>query len=215
MLKKNKGTLVLTTIVTLIPILIGLLLWNQLPEKIPTHWNANGEIDGWSSKAFAVFALPLFLEAVHWISILGTAADPKAHAQSPKILNLVLWICPSVSSLMSALIYPAALGYDTFLSTPTFMCLLLGGVFLYIGNYLPKCKQSYTIGIKLPWTLDNEENWNKTHRFGGWIWTAGGAVIMVTSFLGNPFLFLGITLVLVFAPTVYSYLLYRKQKRSA
>ena len=74
MIKKNKGTLILTSIVLLIPILIGLILWNQLPEQIPSHWDINGEVDGWSSKAFAVFFFPGFLLAIHWICVLASSA---------------------------------------------------------------------------------------------------------------------------------------------
>lgn len=213
MIKHNRGFLILTTLIILIPMVTGLLLWNRLPEQIPTHWNAEGQIDGWSSKAFAVFGLPLFMEAVHWVCVLATAADPKAKGHSRKILNLVFWICPVVSLLMAALVYPAALGFETFLSTPLFMSLLLGAMFLYIGNYLPKCKQSYTIGIRLPWTLDNEENWNKTHRFSGWLWTIGGCITMITAFFGSTWLIPLIILAMILIPTIYSYFLYRKYKK--
>lgn len=90
--------------------------------------------------------------------------------------------------------------------------ILVGVVFIIIGNYLPKCRQSYTVGIKLPWTLDSEENWNRTHRMAGGLWMAGGAVLMLLSLLGqiSVFIFLPVVLVMTLVPTVYSYLLYRK-----
>ena len=77
MIKKNLKTLIVTSVVILLPILAGVILWNQLPNPMPTHWNASGEIDGWSSKPFAIFGLPLILLAAQWLSVLGTAADPK------------------------------------------------------------------------------------------------------------------------------------------
>jgi len=211
MIKKNKGMLILTSFVILIPVLIGLLLWNQLPEQIPTHWDINGEVDGWSNKGFAVFGFPCFLLAVHWIGMLVSMADPKRNAYTQKILTLVLWICPVISLLMGSLIYTKVLGYD--LSVEIIMPLFLGLMFLVIGNLLPKMRQSFTMGIKLPWTLNSEENWNKTHRFGGKVWVIGGVITIATAFLGNFWVLMGVLVVMVAAPTLYSYLYYRKYER--
>lgn len=213
MIKKNKGTLILTSIVILIPIFIGLLLWNQLPDQIPTHWNIDGEVDGWSSRAFAVFGLPAILMALHWICIIASAADPGSKNYHPKMLQLVLWICPVIGLVLGSLVYATALGYG--LKVEVIMPLLVGIMFLIVGNLLPKCRQSYTMGIKLPWTLANEENWNKTHRFSGKVWVTGGVITMATAFVGNFWILLGILVVMVAAPTVYSYLYYRKQQKEA
>ena len=213
MIKKNKGTLILTSIVILIPILVGLLLWEKLPDQVPTHWGINGEVDGWSNKAFAVFGMPCILLALHWLCFLASMADPKRDAYTRKMLTLVLWICPVISLLVGSLIYAKVLGYD--LSVEIIMPLLVGLMFLIIGNLLPKMRQSYTMGIKLPWTLNNEENWNKTHRFGGKVWVIGGVVTMATALIGSFWILLGVLIVMVAAPTIYSYRLYRKQTRNA
>ena len=90
------------------------------------------------------------------------------------------------------------------------MPVFIGVLFVIIGNYLPKCKQNYTIGIKIPWTLDNEENWNKTHRFAGFLWVVCGVAIMFTGFFGGVWVFLPISFAMVLAPIIYSYLLHRK-----
>ena len=208
MIKKNLKVLIITSVVILLPILAGLILWNQLPERIPTHWNAAGEIDGWSSKPFAVFGLPAILLAVQWLCVLGTAADPKKAAHPQKVLQLVFWIFPVISILMFTLTYIAALGGQV--RVEVIMPIFMGLVLAIVGNYLPKCKQNYTIGIKIPWTLNNEENWNKTHRFAGWLWTAGGIVIMLTGFFGGFWIFFVVMLLMVLAPVLYSYILYRR-----
>lgn len=209
MIKKNWKTLVLTSIITLIPIVVGLLLWNQLPEQMPTHWGINGEVDAWSSKAFAVFFFPILLLALHWLCVAASCADPKSKDYHPKMIALVLWICPVIGLVISTLMYSAALGYA--LAVETILPLLMGLLFIIIGNLLPKCRQSYTMGIKLPWTLNNEENWNKTHRFGGKVWVVGGVIIMATAFAGSFWILLGMLIVMMAIPTVYSYCLYRKQ----
>ena len=84
-------------------------------------------------------------------------------------------------------------------------------LFVAIGNYLPKCKQNYTMGIKLPWTLADENNWNRTHRFAGPIWVVCGLVIMLCGLIGGAFLWVMVAafVVMIAAPTVYSYLLFK------
>ena len=208
MIKKNLKVLIITSIIILLPILAGVLLWDQLPDPMPTHWNAVGEVDGWSSKPFAVFGLPWILVAAQWLCLLATGADPKKKNHSDKMIQLVLWIIPVMSVVLHTITYLTALGYGVRMEVV--MPALMGLIFAIIGNYLPKCKQNYTIGIKIPWTLNNEENWNKTHRFAGWVWTFGGIVIMLTGLLGSFWVFLLIALVMCFAPVIYSYVLHRR-----
>ena len=210
MIKKYKKTLIITTLVLLIPVLVGLLLWNRLPDPMPSHWNIDGEVDGWSSKAFTVFGLPALMIALQWVCVFATKADPKYENYNPKMLQLALWICPAIGLLLCGMVYPAALGYSV--PIETVMPLFMGALFMVIGNWLPKCKQTYTMGIKLPWTLDNEENWNATHRFGGKVWFFGGVLIMATAFVGSFWLLFAALIVMVILPTIYSYALYRKQR---
>ena len=208
MIKKNWKILLITSLLILLPALAGIVLWDQLPEHIPTHWNASGEVDGWSSKAFAVFGLSGILLAAQWLCTLGTRADPKKDNHPEKILHLVLWIIPVISNLLYAITYAVALGKEVRIEV--IMPVFIGLLFAIIGNYMPKCKQNYTIGIKIPWTLNSEENWNRTHRFAGRLWVVCGLVIMLTGFFGGFWIFFGITLVMVIVPIIYSYHLYKK-----
>ena len=208
MIKKNWKVLLITSVAILLPMLAGVILWNQLPERIPSHWNAVGQIDGWSSKPFAVFGMPLILLAAQWLCVLVTGADPKKNNHPQKILHLVLWIIPVLSAVLHVVVYAVALGKEV--RVEMVMPVLIGLVLAIIGNYLPKCKQNYTIGIKIPWTLNSEENWNRTHRFAGRIWVVGGLAIILTGFFGGFWIFLPIVLLMVLAPVIYSYLLYRK-----
>lgn len=212
MMKENKKKLILTSIIIILPILVGLILWNKLPDKLPTRWNAEGVVIGWSSKAFAVFGLPGFLFAVHWVCVLASSADPKKQNIEGKVLNIVFWICPIISVLGAILIYGTALGME--FKVDKIMLALMGIMFIVIGNYLPKCKQSYTVGIKLPWTLSDEENWNRTHRLGGKLWVASGFIMILCMFL--PTIAMSVVLIIILfsaiiVPTVYSYRLYKRK----
>ncbi len=208
MLKDQKTKLILTSVIILIPILIGLLLWNQLPDQMVTHWDFNGVPNGWSSKPFAVVGLPLFLFAVHWVCIIGTKADPKAANHPLKIMTLVYWICPAVSVFCMGSVYAEALGYKV--SMNHVGSIFVGIVFIIIGNYLPKCQHNYTVGIKIPWTLNSEENWNRTHRFAGPLWVICGILFMILTFIGYPTLSVVLIFIAAFIPMIYSYLYYKK-----
>ena len=211
MFKQYKRTLIITSLILLIPVLVGFLLWDQLPDIMPTHWGINGEVDDWSSKPFAVFGLPSLMLVMQWVCVLASTADPKYKNYNPRMLKLVLWICPAISLIMNGMVYAAALGYE--IPIETIMPLLVGAMFVIIGNWLPKCRQTYTMGIKLPWTYASEENWNATHRFGGKVWVAGGIVTMLTAFFGNFWILIVILAVMVAAPTIYSYLYYRDHEK--
>ena len=208
MIKKNLRLLVVTSVVILLPILAGVFLWDRLPQQVPFHWNMAGEVDGWSSKPFAVFGMPLILLGAQWCAVLATLADPKKQNHSEKILQLVFWIIPVLNLLLSVATYTSAMGGSVRMEVLS--TVFIGLLFVVLGNYLPKCKQNYTIGIKIPWTLSSEENWNRTHRLAGWIWVAGGVGMMIAGFLGFFWLMIGVTLVMSLVPCIYSYILYSK-----
>ena len=208
MIKKNLKTLIITSIVILTPIIIGLILWNQLPDEIPFHWNIKGEVDDWASKPVAIFALPAFLLAMQWLCVIATSADPKKHNHTAKQLTLVFWIVPVLSVVLSAVMYASALG--TVVQVDAIMYILLGLMFIVIGNYMPKCKQSYTIGIRIPWTLNSEENWNKTHRFAGLVLVVCGFLVMLCGFFNLIWLAISCFAVMALLPIIYSFILYKK-----
>ena len=212
MLKKYKNTLIVTSLVTLIPIVIGLLLWNKLPDQVPFHWDINGNVDNWASKSVAVFAMPALMLVMQWICVFASTADPKSKNYPQKMILLVLWICPVISLVICSMVYATALGYG--INVEIIMPLLVGLMFIIVGNLLPKCRQSYTLGIKLPWTLHNEENWNKTHRLAGKLWVVGGIITMASALIGSFWILLSVLILMVAIPTIYSYCLFRKQAKA-
>ena len=208
MIKKHLKLLLITSLATLLPMAAGLILWNSLPAQVPFHWNVAGEIDKYASKAVAVFVMPFVMLALQWVCAFATAADPKNKERSGKIVQLVFWIIPVLSNLLQALVYTAALGWGV--RVEVLLPIFLGLVFAVIGNYLPKCKQKYVIGIKLAWTLHSAENWNRTHRLAGYAWVIGGLLMIATAFLGIFWITLSIIILITLVPIVYSYALYRK-----
>lgn len=212
MIRKHKWELIISSLVILIPVLAGLILWNRLPETMTTHWGIDGQPDGYGSLPFAVFVPYLCLLAGHWLCFFVTAKDPRNQNRNWKPIRLVLWIMPVLSNICGAMMYALALGVKV--SVSGIMIAALGLMFVAIGNYLPKCRQNHTIGIKVPWTFASEENWNATHRFGGRVWMIGGVVMMLAAFLPTGWS-AGVTVaaavILSVVPIVYSYCYYRKQ----
>ena len=204
-----KRTLLVTCIIILLPMFFGLALWNRLPERMPTHFDFSGTADDYSGRPFAVIGLPLFILAMQLFCAVMLRADPKKQNISEKMAQLVLWICPAVSLFVGISMYLSALGY--LFNINRFVSVFVGLLFVVMGNYLPKCRPNYTMGIRIPWTLADAENWNHTHRFAGYVWIVVGLVVTASAFFGglNPVL----TVLLIAAavsPTAYSYLYAKK-----
>lgn len=206
--KELKNTMVITSLVLLIPMIVGVILWSQLPETIATHFGMNNQANGCSSKTFTVFGIPLVMLAIQWVCFLATFFDPKKKNISLKLIKNILWLVPLISLSVMLSIYSKALGFS--INVGTVSHLLVGFVFIMIGNYLHKVKQNYTIGIKIPWTLNSKENWNKTNRLSAWLFVIGGLVFLLNSYFLNYWIMAIVIGIIVFVPVGYSFLLFKK-----
>ena len=210
---KNKKYWLITSAVTLLPILLGLLLWDRLPEQLPTHFGVDGAADGFSGKGFAVFGLPLMMLGFHIVIFFATRLDKQNRGHNEKVMNLMGLIFPVMSIVNSVIIYAHAMDLELNLSMLLFP--MLGLLFIAMGNWLPKVKQNSTLGIKIRWTLYSEENWNKTHRFAGFLWVIGGVIFCLMGFVPEKMLVFLLPLqiiLLAVVPMVYSWNLARKQR---
>jgi len=209
--RKIDKTLLLTTLVCLLPLGLSAFLYGRLPAQVPIHFNLAGQADTYASKAFGAFILPLLLALVNVLLQFVLNNDPKRDQGQP-LREMSKWIIPILSLLITPLTLFKALDYDIRIEKviPVFVALL----FLIIGNYLPKCKHNYTVGIKIPWTLASEENWNRTHRFAGWVWTIASVLLLVSALTGwlVPAVSTVCIATMILGPTIYSFLLYKRTK---
>lgn len=207
-MKQHKKIIIITSILTLIPMIAGIIMWDKMPDQVATHWGFDNVANGWSSKAFAVYALPLMLFAIHIFTVFVTLNDPKKKNIGSKILSMIFWIIPVTSIITCLSIYGIALGLN--INIGLIINLLVGALFIIIGIYLPSIKQNYTVGIKLPWTLNSEENWDKTSKFSGKLWVAGGVCILINTYFRSTLILLIIITVISVIPVIYSFLIYKK-----
>ena len=207
-MKEYRGKIILTSVVTVRPIVIGLLLWNRLPDTIATHFTFDNVANGWSSKPFTVLGIPIILTVLHLAAVTISLNDPKRKNIGGKMLSVVFWIVPIVSWVMFLSIYTNALNMSINISMIS--GVLVGTIFLVTGNYMSKNRQNYTVGIKLPWTLNSTENWNRTNRFAGRLWLVAGAIMLVNIFLNQTAILIGMIVVIGVAPVIYSFVLYKK-----
>ena len=209
-MKEYKKKMMITSLITILPMFVGLLLWNKLPDTMATHFGSDNTPNGWSSKTFTVIGLPLLLLVLHWVSVGITLNDPKKCNIGKMMFTVVFWIIPIVSLFANGATLLYALGWKVDIGL--IISILVGFVFILLGNYLSKNRQNYTVGIKLPWTLSSEDNWDKTHRMASKLWVVGGILLIVNGFIRNINLTFFVLMILIVVPTAYSFFLYCKQK---
>lgn len=207
-MKEYKGKIILTSIVTILPILIGLVLWNKLPDTIATHFGADNVPNGWSSKPFAVIGIPAILLVFHLFALGITLNDPKKRNIGKMMLSVIFWIIPVVSLVVNTATLSYAMGSK--IDIGMIANILVGLMFIIMGNYMSKNRQNYTVGIRLPWTLGNEENWDRTHRFASKLWVIGGIIFVINAFVQSILILVVIILMTMIAPMIYSFVLYKK-----
>jgi uncharacterized membrane protein len=199
--------------IALIPFVYLTFIWNRLPEKVPMHWNGAGEIDRYGDKKELVFTLFMLVGITYLIFLIIPSLDPKQKLQNMgnKLNNFRIILSLFMSGIAVFILYSV----QQKTSNPSLIFLLVGLLFAFLGNYFKTIKPNYFIGIKTPWTLENEEVWKKTHEVGGKLWFVGGLLMALTFSLPNKiqiYTFLSIAGVITIVPIIYSYLEFKKTK---
>lgn len=214
MWREHRMLLVLTSAIILMQMLVGVLLWDRLPDPMATHFNFHNEPDGFSSKPFAVFGMPLLLLGLHFMCLmLSCASNIQMQNVSSRVKSLMLLIIPAASLLVTVLCYGYALGAP--FAIDRIVWVFVGVVFALVGNYLPKLRRSTIAGIRLPWTLADEEIWSRTHRFAAPVWVLCGLLMIVCGLIGSgPMIPIATIVVVIGLPIAYSLVINWKKYRA-
>lgn len=194
-----------------IAFVVAAVLYPSLPEQIPTHWNAQGEVDDYMSKPGGVLIMPVMALFTYFIMKLIPVISPKGFRTDkfPEVIGVLQVTLVGFMSVVSVLVLLEARGLNVRINEMIFAGV--GLLFVIIGNYLGKVRKNFFIGIRTPWTLASDEVWSRTHRIGGRLFMLSGVIIWIGALLGLPVTWtVGVAVGLVLIPVVYSYFLYRR-----
>ncbi|MCW8844303.1 MAG: SdpI family protein [Gammaproteobacteria bacterium] len=197
----------------LISTLLAFATWiyPQLPDLVPSHWNSQGQVDGYMAKPWGVFLLPALTVGIYLMFLVLPLISPHGFRMEKfgNVVRLFQTVMVLFMSLVAVTALLAARGDDVPVSNIT-----LGGtgmLLLVLGNYMGKVRKNFFIGIRTPWTLASDEVWTRTHRLGGWMFSAGGLLLMLGSFSAlDTRLILTVVVIVALVPVAYSFLLYRR-----
>ncbi len=205
------------------PVLIGLMIafalavYGRLPEQVPTHFGLSGEPDGWTPRFPGAFLMPLLAAGVYLLLIVLRRIDPRGANYSR--FEETWWVFLNVIALLMTALHVLSLGFA--IGWPIDMAravtVTVGLLFVGLGNYMPRLRSNWWMGIRTPWTLESEEVWRDTHRVGGWAFVAAGLLVVLAGLLLEPGprawasgIAFGTAIVI---PLVYSYVAYRRLRR--
>ena len=193
---------------------LSITVYSRLPASVPIHWNAAGDVDDYAPKAIGAFLVPAIMlilagvyAALPAISPSGFDIEPRSRAyRAILLIILVFMLGIHVFALLAAM--------NMARSSSTIVPLLVGALFVGLGNYLPKVPRNFFIGIRTPWTLADEDVWFRTHRLGGVVFVIGGVLLMALGpFLHEkeaPWFVPGVVGIMALVLVVYSFAIYRR-----
>jgi uncharacterized membrane protein len=206
-------------LIIIAPAIYLAIVWNKLPDRVATHFDLHGDPDKFGNKNELWLLTGIIAVVSTLVYLLISYAyrfDPKKHASENKdrLMRIAFTVVLFMTVVSATIIHSAISTGIKF--NMRFIFAAIGFLLAIVGNYMHNIKPNYFAGLRLPWTLENEENWRKTHLVGGKIWFAGGILIgiicLFSSFIIAVISTFVLFLVMIFVPIVYSYRLYKKQK---
>lgn len=183
-LQQYKTSFIISIIVILFPIVFGLLLWDQLPEQMALHFDVNGNPDSYFPKAVAVFGTSILMLVIHLICVITTSNNLKDSETMPnKVYAILMWFIPILTIVLSAVTYAFNLGYK--INITFWILIIIGFMFMILGNYIPKIKTNNVIGTRVKWTYNSKKNWEHTSRFSGWVLFITGLLFIILALLNQ------------------------------
>lgn len=196
--------------------ILSIYFYMHFPDKVPTHWNVQGEVDGWSSKSFGAFMLPAIMTGTYLLFLVFPILDPKKERYQEFFKPFWVFRVALIAIFFALYVLTGLAGLGFSIPIGIMVPALIGGMFIVIGNYFGKVKSNWLFGIRTPWTLSSETVWNKTHRLGGKMFIIGGVLLLFMGLLPSSWVMPVFILVIILAalvPMVYSYLEYRKEEK--
>ncbi len=211
---------IIAILMTLLSWALAAWLYTCLPQRVPTHWNWEGKVDGWGDKSWATFLMPATMTGMLVLFVFLPALSPRQF-EVDSFRSTYLYIMVLTTGLfayMNAIILLQT--WQEVRGGPKYLEIgraLIAGIFLFIallGNVMGKVRRNFYIGIRVPWTLASERVWDDTHRLAAWVMVAAGSIGFVLVIVGvSPGVALGLLIVSMLIPVVYSFIHYKSLER--
>lgn len=210
----NKSTIIISALLIIVVILAGILIWNKLPEQMASHWNEQDQVDGYMSKFWGVFMVPLIMVGLTLLFLAVPHIDPlkKNIISFRGLFNVLIVLFNVFVAYVQALTLAWNLGHTGF-RISILMLPAMGLLFIFIGFLIRKAKRNFFIGIRTPWTLSNDRVWDETHRLGSKLFIAAGVITFIgILFPDQAFILLMVSVIAAaLISVVYSYLVWRRE----
>lgn len=209
-MKNNK---ILFSLITVIAItwLVAFIYEPKLPEQVPSHWNIHGEVDGYMSKPWGVYLMPMISLFSSILLMLLPKIAPKGFKldQAKKVYEIIVLVMALFYLGIMVLSFEA--GLNRAIDMNQWVLVGMGALFIIIGNYLSKVPRNFFLGIRTPWTLASDKVWYKTHRMGSWVFVIAGVFAVVGGLLKWPFSWMIIAVIAAaLLPVIYSLVIYKQ-----
>jgi len=203
-------------LIALASVAMSIYFYQHFPTRVPTHWGLNGQVDSWGSRGTGAFLLPALIIVIYFLFALLPKIDPRKDryvefAKTYSIFKtaiMTVLLAVYIATGLNVLGYPVSISF--------WIPFVIGLLFVVLGNYFGKLRNNYFVGIRTPWTLSNEEVWNRTHRFGGKMFILGGIIMMLSGFVPTQFrmpIFIVSICAIVILPIFYSYIEFKRLQK--
>jgi uncharacterized membrane protein len=207
-----KKSIIITSSIILLSFIIGIYFYPQMPDMVASHWNAQGEVDGYMSKFWGLFLMPLISLGMFFLFLFVPKIDPLKENIEKFRKYFDGFIVVLFVFLFFLYLLTIFWNLGMRFSMIAFLSPAFGVLFFYCGILIENAERNWSIGIKNPWTLSSEDVWRKTHDVGGKLFKIAGVIALGGIIIPSLAFFLVIFPVLFFTfyVTAYSYFQYKK-----
>jgi len=213
---KQTGTWIVSGLFVVAMLGIAVWMYPHLPAQAPTHWDAHGNVNGWTSRFWAAAIWPLMMLGLALMLAVLPAISPRKFEIAPFARTYGVIVLATLAFLLVVGTIALLAGAGHHISVQLVVPIAVGALLMVIGNFMGKFRKNFFVGIRTPWTLTSDVVWERTHRLAGWLFVLAGLVWIAGGLLyASPVVLVVSALAAGFIPAIYSYFLYRRVEGSA
>lgn len=208
---KQTGTRIVSLIFVVVMLGVAVWIYPHLPAQTPSHWGADGTVNGWMPRFWAAAIWPLLMLGLSLIYALLPVISPRKFEIAPFARTYGIIVMATLAFLLVVGTTALLAGAGYHVSVELVAPIAVGALLMVIGNFMGKFRKNFFVGIRTPWTLTSDVVWERTHRLAGWLFVVAGLVWIVGGLQhASPVVLVVAALAAGFIPAIYSYFLYRR-----